>query len=156
MLTLSVLGDALDKGRYEAVGLASTLLAAVPLYAPKLADILTHEVIPAYRHGHIRIFFDAGHIPVGFITWAYLSDDTESRIIGSLSPWLHLSEWAEGASLWIRMFVLPPRYRSEALTICLDELFPSSASFRRLVRRKGDLNVIELDRAFVQRLANRR
>jgi hemolysin-activating ACP:hemolysin acyltransferase len=114
--------------------------------------LLADEVIPASTHGKLAFFIDYDRVPVGFVTWAHLSDETESRLLQTLDPWLHLSEWNEGPSLWIRWLHLPQGMRREGLRLCLSELFPDAMAARMLVRRKAALTALELDRTALERL----
>ena len=94
-------------------------------------------------------------MPVGFITWANLSEETEQRILSTMDPWLHASEWNEGPSLWIRWLHLPDGFRREGLQLCLDELFPEQPTARLMLRRKAAITALELDRAVIARWARR-
>lgn len=141
----------LDPHRQWVAGAVSLILAEDKSWKGDLKQLLVDEVIPAASHGKLAFFLGFDRVPVGFVTWAHLSEETEARLLESLDPWLHLSEWNEGSSLWIRWLHLPRGMRREGLRLCLSELFADSMAVRTLVRRKATLTALELDRAVVER-----
>lgn len=51
-------------------------------------------------------FWHRGHIPVGYASWAYLSEDAEKRMlqgVRKLSP----SDWQSGDRLWLMDLIVP-------------------------------------------------
>lgn len=155
MLALHVNPKLIDPDRYLTVGLVSTILASSPYFAVDINKIIVDEILPAHRHRCIRIFYDMDHVPVGFITWARLSQETEARLLSTMDPWIHLSEWNEGSSLWVRYFLVPPQQRMRAMTLCMRELFPDVPLARTLAVRKGSMMALEFERAYLVRLANK-
>jgi hemolysin-activating ACP:hemolysin acyltransferase len=143
----------LDPERQRVVGAAALVLAEDPTYQGDLKRLIAEEIVPASRHGKIAFFLSFDRVPVGFVTWAHLSPETEERMLATLDPWLHISEWNEGGSLWLRWLHLPKGQRREGLTLCLSQLFPESLSLRTLLWRKGVLSAVELDREVVMRFA---
>ncbi len=153
MLSLDINKSYLDPDRYHTVGIVTTLLAGIDAWRGDLRKLINEEVIPAHRHGHIRFFYEHRQIPVGFVTWANLSNETENRIIEPLDPWLHISEWNEGPSLWIRYLYIQPSQLRYGIRLCMTELFPAASSIRCVVQRKGQNTVLELDRELLWRYA---
>ncbi len=143
----------LDPAQQRVVGAVSLILAQDPGWSGDLHRLLAEEVLPCSRHGKIAFFLNFDRVPMGFITWAHLSDETEQRVLATMDPWLHSSEWNEGPSLWIRWLHLPAGLRREGLKLCLDELFPDAPSIRMMVRRKFKVTALELERSVVERLA---
>ena len=141
----------LDPARQRVVGAVSLILAEQEGWRGDLRQLLADEVIPAAAHGKIAFFQSFDRVPVGFVTWAHLSPETEQRLLETLDPWLHLSEWNEGPSPWIRWLHLPKGFRREGLKLCLTALFPDAQAVRALVRRKAALTALELDRTVVER-----
>jgi hemolysin-activating ACP:hemolysin acyltransferase len=110
------------------------ILAEQEAWRGDLRQLLVEEIIPSSRHGKIALFLNFDQVPVGFVTWAHLSEETERRLLATADPWLHLSEWNEGPSLWIRWLHLPLGLRREGLQLCLQELFPHEDRARVLLR----------------------
>lgn len=141
----------LDPVRQRVVGAVALLLAGDDAWRGDLSQTLRDEVIPAAAHGKVAFFLSFDRVPVGFITWAHLSEKTEARLLQTLDPWLHLSEWNEGPSAWIRCLYLPSAFRREGLKLCLAELFPDATSVRAFMHRKSTWAAMEFDRALVAR-----
>lgn len=67
-------------------------------------------VMPAILHGQFRIWREKNEqgvfIPVGYASWAFLSDDAEERIqenIKKLAP----ADWQSGDNLWLIDLITP-------------------------------------------------
>ena len=153
MLKLSREVDMLDSARQKAVGAASLILAEQDGWRGDLRALLVEEILPSVRHGKIAFFLNFDKLPVGFIIWAHLSEDTEKRLLSTLDPWLHLSEWNEGSSIWIRWLHLPKGFRRDGLRLCLAELFPAEKSVRMIFRRRQRFVAMEYDRSLFERLS---
>lgn len=154
-LSLLQHGSLIDGDRYTAVGMAASIAADLSQTKPLLASTLVEEIVPAYRHGNLAFLYEAGRIAVGFITWARLSPLTEDRLLSTLDPWLHISEWNEGESLWVREFWLPQHYLKPGIGLLLNGPGASVQSVRRLVVRKGRAEVLEFCRRGLTRMASR-
>jgi cytolysin-activating lysine-acyltransferase len=155
MLALHVDPKLIDPGRYQLIGLVSTILSSSPYFSVDINKLIVDEILPAYRHQCIRIFYDMDHVPVGFITWAWLSEEAEARLLSSMDSWIHLSEWVEGNSLWVRYFLVPPQQRMRATSLCMRELFPDVFCARTFSMRKGALVALEVDRLYLERLTRK-
>ena len=154
MLTLAMHDCELqDPVRQRVAGAVAMILAEDGNWRGDLKRFLVDEIIPSARHGKIAFFLNFESVPVGFVTWAHLSIETEQRILQSMDPWLHLSEWNEGEALWIRSLQLPARLRREGLRLCLDGLFPDEQTVRWMQPRKAAVGVFELDRPVIERLS---
>jgi hemolysin-activating ACP:hemolysin acyltransferase len=144
-----------DAARQRIIGAVSLLLMDDPSLRSQLGILLYQEILPSIRHGQFCFFTNFDGLPVGFITWAYLSANTEARILSEMNPELHISEWNEGASLWIRRLHLSPALRHEGIQLCLSELFPNAKSFKVMLPRKQRVTAIEVQRDVVLRLVSR-
>jgi cytolysin-activating lysine-acyltransferase len=143
----------LDPERQRIIGAVSLILIEHEGWNGDLQKLLSEEILPSARHGKIAFFLNFDRTPAGFVTWAHLSEETEQRLLTTVDPWLHLSEWNEGPSLWIRWLHLPRGLRREGLRLCLDELFPEAASARLMFRRKETFAALEVSRPLIERLA---
>ena len=144
----------LDDARQRAVGAAALLLATDSEWKGDLASILIEEIVPASRHGKLAFFLNFDRVPVGFITWAHLSEDTEARLLSTMDSWLHISEWNEGSELWVRWLYLPKPLRREGMNVCLSQLFPENEVVRVLLNRKAARAALEMNRHTIQRWAH--
>ena len=141
----------LDDVRQRAVGTAALLLATDSDWKGDLANFLIEEIVPASRHGKLAFFLNFDRVPVGFITWAHLSEETEDRLLATLDPWLHISEWNEGPALWVRWLYLPKPLVREGVSVCLSQLFPDDEVARVMLDRKVARTAIEINRHTVSR-----
>jgi hemolysin-activating ACP:hemolysin acyltransferase len=62
---------------------------------------------PAVRLSQIDFCFDTRGAPLAYATWAFLSDEVSIDFATNERRLLHLSEWNEGANLWIIDVVSP-------------------------------------------------
>ncbi|WP_434524249.1 toxin-activating lysine-acyltransferase [Photorhabdus asymbiotica] len=68
------------------------------------------------RPKQFKILFDYLDRPLGYITWAYLREDTLHRLIHDPHYFLHISEWNEGGIMCILDFCCRP----SSAVYCLD------------------------------------
>jgi hemolysin-activating ACP:hemolysin acyltransferase len=151
MLSLPPGGMIGDSERQKIIGAATLMLTDDPNWHGDIKEIVNETLVPAYLHRHIRFFYSYGEVPVGFVTWAYLSPETESRVLSTLNPWLHISEWNEGPNLWIKYLYLPPGLLVSGVELCMRELFPDTKAVRCIMNRKRVHTAIEFDRDFLVR-----
>jgi cytolysin-activating lysine-acyltransferase len=90
----------------EQVGLAATVMGRSPQYCEYPIACIQLWLEPAIRHNQIKFFRNESGVAVGYITWAWLAEETEFRLIHDRNVLLHISEWNEGDRLWILDFVL--------------------------------------------------
>lgn len=98
-------------------------------------DSLHQWLLPALRHKQYRIY-RKGDLPVGFVTWAWLSEDVESRYAAktsSLSP----QEWQSGNRLWLLDLVAPFGDAKKVFSDLRGNVFPNEVG-RFLRAKKGD------------------
>lgn len=85
------------------------------LYHIKTLQLWTQAAI---NHQQFKILFDHLGNPIGYITWAYIREDTLDRLICDPAFMLHTSEWNEGGTLCILDFCCKPG----SARLCLDFL----------------------------------
>ena len=116
--------------------------------------VLRQDVIPSIKHGNLLMLMNGDNV-CGFVTFARLLPETERRLFDDNSTWLHISEWNEGNSLWLRSSLL----RSEALRALLKVLesqpFGLEQSIRHTRIRAGRIEYRELPLRTIKRWADR-
>ena len=82
-------------------GVASHIMAQCRNY--RLFQIACQSIwiSPPILHRQIEFFRSDEGRPIGYITWAYLAPDVENRLLTDPQFSLHISEWKEGANLWV-------------------------------------------------------
>lgn len=91
---------------------------------------------PAIRLRQIVFLLGPDDRPLGFATWAHLSDEVSREFADRDPSHLPVGDWNEGANLWIMDFVAPwghARPLANALNTALGGRFDQA---RRLVRRR--------------------
>jgi cytolysin-activating lysine-acyltransferase len=86
---------------YEALGFAVSCMlmhSNYSLYHVKALDWWTLEAI---KQNQFKRFYDHLDEPLGYITWAYLRDETLNRFVNDPNFILHKSEWNEAGILCI-------------------------------------------------------
>jgi cytolysin-activating lysine-acyltransferase len=103
------LTDAVVRRKYEKLGCIASLMAHHKCYSAQRGDYLKSWIEPAIEIGQIKVIFNAMRKPVGFITWAFLAEDTVRLFLAGKTI-SHLSEWNEGRQLWIIDACVPNGY----------------------------------------------
>lgn len=88
-----------------ALGIAADVMAKSNQYCQYPIACLSLWIEPAIRHEQIHFFRDESGDVLGYITWAWLSENTERRLLCDPNVLLHISEWNEGKRLWILDFL---------------------------------------------------
>ena len=91
---------------HSKVGVVAEIMGLSPIYCQYPVACITLWLEPAIRHNQIHFFYDEAGVPIGYVTWAFLAEDTEYRLIHDPDVLLHISEWNEADRLWILDFVL--------------------------------------------------
>lgn len=92
------------------LGTAVSLMASSANCAYFSMQHVTAWLIPAITTGQIHIFCDRRGQPVGYLTWAFLSETAERRWLMNPDGIFHVSEWNEGTRLWLIDLVALPRF----------------------------------------------
>jgi cytolysin-activating lysine-acyltransferase len=90
------------------LGLAVTVMLGHERYRSYPLACLDYWTRPPVLLDQIQFYYSPAGDAVGYVTWAFLADDVAARLQGDPTVLLHLSEWNEGAQLWIMDLALPP------------------------------------------------
>ena len=90
------LGSRMTASFYRTLGLAVDAMAKSDEYCQYPIACVTMWIEPAIRHEQIHFFRDASGEICGYMTWAWLAEDTERRLLHDPNVLLHISEWNEG------------------------------------------------------------
>lgn len=91
---------------HVALGCAVTAMAKSDEYCQYPIACVTLWIEPAILHGQIHFFRAPSGEICGYMTWAWLAEDTEWRLLHDPNVLLHISEWNEGDRLWILDFLV--------------------------------------------------
>lgn len=98
-------------------------------------DSLHQWTIPALRHQQYRLY-RSGDKPVGFATWAWLSEDIETIYATNPSS-LKPRDWQSGERLWILDLVAPFGDAKRVIADLRRNVFPNDVG-RFLRAKKGE------------------
>lgn len=95
------------------IGQVAWLMMSSPIHKHLFLTDLEWLVIPPVISGQFRLW-RRGEIPVGFISWAKLSDEAEARLKAGarkISP----PDWQSGPHTWIMDVIVPFGGQDEAI-----------------------------------------
>lgn len=77
-----------------------------PLHRGWPVFMIERNVLPAIHHKQFRLYHDGNGRPIGFVSWAYLTDELDQKYqTGAYA--LKPMEWIGGTNAWIIDFVAP-------------------------------------------------
>lgn len=127
--------SSLETHRAAQLGFVAQILFNTPRKAYRIAT-LSVWVWPAILLEQIEVFFNERGAPVGYATWAHLSDETAGDLVRE-DRVLHLSEWNEGLNLWI-IDIVAPAGDAGVIALKLRSGRFAGAQRARAVRRDAD------------------
>lgn len=86
------------------------------------------DIIPTLIHRQSKLYFDEYQNPVGFATWAWLTDEAKVQVLQSTSP-LELDQWNTGEHLMFNDFVAPWGHSRHILNDLRENVFPTYRAF---------------------------
>ncbi len=129
--------------RFEQLGAVCHLVSRCR-YQIFAAGCMRIWVEPAIELDQIRIYYNAQGDPVGYITWAWLAPEVGVRLATDPQGLLHISEWTEGAELWILDVVAPSGHAADMALEALECPLFQHAERIRYVRRRADGSVFKV------------
>lgn len=106
------------------------------LYCQFPVACISEWLIPPIAFGQILVFRNASGLLVGYVTWAFLTEDVERRLLNDPQVLLHFSEWNEGDRLWLLDFVSTQGSARQLLRQVRDHF--KDHRFARSLRRQDD------------------
>lgn len=76
-----------------------------PLHRKYQISDIAERFIPSLIHNQFR-FYEIEGTPIGFVNWAWLSDEVEQKFITGKYI-LNVDEWLGGNNLWFPEFIAP-------------------------------------------------
>lgn len=71
----------------------------------------------AIAHNQLEVFFAEDDTPIGFIAWAFLEADVQTKLIDNPAYALHPSEWTESTQPWIVDCVALPGFYKRIIRV---------------------------------------
>lgn len=121
----------------QQLGLAVMLMLQDKVYSEMQVLCLKVWTEQAILHNQIRFFFNELGSPVGYVAWAYLTDEVERKFAeGGVSP-LHPSEWNEGDRLWIMDFCSPRGHTADIVRLLKNSLLHETREVKWIREKKS-------------------
>ena len=115
---------------HRELGEIITLMLQTPAYSRYPIGSIGAWIQPAIFHQQARVFRDTRDVPVGYVTWAFLSPEVAVACSAQANRILHFSEWNEGDQLWLMDFLALPGWGRHLVNAIKNELFPCEACIR--------------------------
>jgi cytolysin-activating lysine-acyltransferase len=119
------------------IGAVAFVMAHHRRHQHRPVKALPDLIAPAVIARQIRIYYAPHGAPLGYITWAWLSPDSESRWFDDPEVSWHQSEWTDGEVLWVIDFLTLPGFERQLLNHARTTLFADQKSIKAL-RRNAD------------------
>lgn len=119
--------------RAQTIGFICDLARGSPLHGQMGLGALMGMLDSAIQLEQVKIYFSDYGECMGYVVWALLAPDVERRFLGGKDLSLHITEWNEGASLWIIDFLVPRgslHYVLRDLRDCLFKDYDTVTYFR--------------------------
>lgn len=88
-------------------GRALRVLGSLPDWRDSSLRSLQWRVWSPVKLRQVEFLYDGRGIAIGFVSWAFLTDEVAQLLVEDSSYRLDISEWNEGDQLWIIDFVSP-------------------------------------------------
>jgi hemolysin-activating ACP:hemolysin acyltransferase len=128
------------------IGFVTTILTASRAHDHYPVSYVRELIGPALAHRLIKLYFNKKGDPVGYVVWAFIAEDVQTRFLQTGKWDLHESEWREGNLLWIVDFVAPFGHTYAILKDLRDCVFPKANELRYYRIKNGKMIVKSVSR----------
>lgn len=118
----------------ERLGLALTVICRRGCYLDYPLATVHIWLLPPAQLRQMCIFEGGNHTLLGYMTWAWFTEETETRWKTGQLDLLTLTEWNEGERLWIIDFVTLPGFTGACVAQAA-AVFPINMRAQSLARR---------------------
>lgn len=122
----------------EVLGSCMWLWQYVPTLKNAPLGYLMCRVVPFLQHRQFAVFIESDRV-IGYVSWAYLNEETEKKYIKSQGLPLEVDEWKSGNRLWIIDWFSPFGHTRHIKNLIENYLFPEDGmrSLYHRGREKG-------------------
>lgn len=121
--------------RHQLLGELAVLMLASPLHRGYLINDIGAVFLPPINLNFFRVY-RIKQRPVGFVTWAFLTDEVEKAYAqGSYN--LHPEDWDAGKNAWIIDFIAPFGHASAIVKDLKCNIFPNEVGKAVRIDKKG-------------------
>lgn len=108
--------------KFQLLGEITFLLTASPLHQKAYVGKIRQNIFPPLELNQFRIYRTQNQ-PVGFVAWAYLSDEIEQQFIAGPME-LQPEDWKSGDNLFFIEFIAPFGHTRQILRDLTTNIFP--------------------------------
>jgi len=117
-----------DNHPHSALGAMAWLMKHAEYHRGWDLQAINIDIVPPIVLGQYRIYRSALSEPVGFVTWAYVSEEVKSALVARLRP-MTWSDWNSGELLLFNDFVAPFGHGREIVDDLRSNLFANQVGF---------------------------
>lgn len=113
---------------HDALGMTIWLMKHADYHSQWPLWSVDTDIVPALIYGQCKLYFDKHQNPVGFATWAWLTDEAKVQVLENTSP-LKPDQWNIGEHLMFSDFVAPWGHSRHILNDLREKVFPTYRAF---------------------------
>jgi len=98
------------------------LLSHSELHMRQPLFLIQRRFVHPLSIGQARMFYGTGNVPIGYVSWAWLSDDVDRAMMDDPDA-LRPGDWQSGDHLWFIEFIAPFGRVREMVRFLDDEVF---------------------------------
>ena len=127
--------DTLQIGPYESLGMMVWMMSHAEYHSQWPLWSLENDILPPLLHGQYKLYLDEQQNPIGFVTWAWLTE--KAREIVLTGEAVHDFEaWSAGSNLLLNDFIAPWGHAKLIIEQIRSFVFPDQKCFG--LRRNPD------------------
>jgi len=129
--------------RFKIIGEVSSLMVSSDLHINyKMAD-LRDIFTPAIDCNQFRIYHNQNGFPVGFVCWAFLSDEID-KLYAEGKYKIKPDDWNSGKNVWIIELIAPFGHGKKIISELRNQIFPDKSGKALTFTKDKKLRVINI------------
>jgi cytolysin-activating lysine-acyltransferase len=121
---MSILRKMAPEKRFKIIGEVASLMIGSDLHISYNLHDLRNIFIHAIDCNQFRIYHNKQGLPIGFVCWAFLSDEVEKLYIQGKYK-LKPQDWNSGNNGWIIEFIAPFGHAKKIISDLRNNIFPT-------------------------------
>lgn len=131
------------QNRFKIVGEIASLMVSSDLHINyRIADI-RDIFVPAIDCNQFRIYHNQNKFPVGFVCWAYLSDEID-KLYAEGKYKIKPQDWNSGKNGWIIELIAPFGHGKKIISELRNQIFPDQVGKALTFSKEKKLRVINI------------
>lgn len=140
---MSILKKMSPEKRFKIIGEVASLMIASDLHIDyRMADI-RDIFAPAIDCNQFRIYHNQNGFPVGFVAWAFLSDEID-KLYAEGKYKIKPTDWNSGNNGWIIELIAPFGHGKKIISELRNEIFPDKIGKALTFSKDKKLRVINV------------